>query len=147
MKKPSTVLKLSLQVLAAEHNLFPNGVKDAANKLHSLLKIVHEKQEKFGLTNALVEDLCIDLDNNFPSESEIKNWFTYDEDFSGLIMYLKDGNKYPVSIRINRSIDLSYGHQYHDNRDLIKNINETKNEDDKAKLMDQLKNNLPNKKN
>ena len=96
MNKLSNVLKLSLQVLAAEHNLFPNGVKDAANKLHSLLKIVHEKQDKFGLTNALVEDLCIVLDNNFPSESEIKIWFTYDEDFSGLVMYLKDGNKYPI---------------------------------------------------
>ena len=146
MSDLSDSLRLSLRILAAQYNLFPNGVSGSEKKLSKILSDIYKGVGDFGLTNKLLQDLRVSLKDKFPSEIEIKNWFMYDEDFSGLVLYIKEGNKFPVATKVIKSIDLSSGYSYHDNRDLVKNIVKEKNSYEKEKLMDELRKRLPKNK-
>jgi hypothetical protein len=100
------------------------------------------------IPSTLVELARQDLMNFMPSESRIKDWFLYDEDFSGITFYTtNDGTLTFASI--TRGVDLSSGYQYADNRYEAKSYSDAycSGDQDKIQIAEAaLKANLPGKK-
>lgn len=89
-----------------------------------------------------------ELQNGVPSVDQIKNWFLYSLDLSGTTFYETNDNKLTFT-SIIRSLDLSLGSQYYDNRERAFAYSEACKSGDEGQIRctkDALKANLPNKK-
>ncbi len=81
-------IKLTLQCLSASNNALVGSTQKAdAILLGSLVSLIENKAVE-GVPCTLVEDTVNDLVNNMPTEKDLKKWFQYEVDFSGVIAYL-----------------------------------------------------------
>tara|TARA_R110001592_G_scaffold359954_1_gene667579 strand:+ start:1899 stop:2513 length:615 start_codon:yes stop_codon:yes gene_type:complete len=100
------------------------------------------------LPSVLVALVKKDLEDHIPDESQIKNWFLYDEDFSGITFYYTNNGELTFA-SIARGVDLSSGYQYADNRYEAKSYSDAHCSGDVDKIQiaeSALKANLPGKK-
>jgi len=147
-------IKMLITSLTVSKNLIVGGTKGAETELHKLLSEIvesEESDEKVGVSNvpALLLKLAKDdLQNNLPSEEKIKNWLLYEENFSGITFYNTSDGKLTFA-RLSRSLDLSSGYQYADNRDEAKAYSEARQSKDPEKIQlaeNALKSKLPGNK-
>ncbi|WP_407559679.1 hypothetical protein [Vibrio parahaemolyticus] len=89
-----------------------------------------------------------ELVETIPTAEHVKNWLLYEQDFSGITFYLTNEGELAFAYLI-RSLDLSAGSQYYDNRAEALAYSEAYRTGDEEKLriaQDALRANLPNKK-
>lgn len=100
------------------------------------------------IPSTLVELAKQELEDFVPSESQIKDWFLYDEDFSGITFYTTNNGEL-IFASVARGVDLSSGYQYADNRYEAKLYSDAHRSGDQDKIQiaeAALKANLPGKK-
>ena len=113
-----------MKSIMVSENAIVGSVKGAESTIRSLLKVIAETEllngdelaefvQKFpaGLVGLAKKE----LEDFIPDESQIKDWFLYGEDFSGITFY-NTGNGELTFASIARGVDLSSGYQYADNR-------------------------------
>ena len=120
-------IKMLMKSIMVSENAIVGSVKGAESTMRGLLKTIAatengELLNVDGLTKsvqkypaALVGLAKQELDDYIPDESQIKSWFLYGEDFSGITFYNTSNGELTFA-NIARGVDLSSGYQYADNR-------------------------------
>lgn len=140
--------------LVASQGAVVGGKNGAEKELHQLLneasqfEATDEQPTMKNVPQKLLQLAKVELEEGIPSEEQIKNWFIYELDLSGITFYETNDNKL-VFASLVRSIDLSSGSQYFDNRREAFAYSEARRYGDEERLRvaeDALKAKLPNKK-
>jgi len=148
-------IKMLIKSIMVSENAIVGSVKGAESTIQRLLietvkddmtTDTTDKKSKFPA--ALMELAREELETKIPGESQIKDWFLYDEDFSGITFYNTNNGELTFA-SIARGVDLSSGYQYADNRYEAKSYSDAHCSDDLVKIQiveSALKGNLPKKK-
>ncbi len=143
-----------LRSLMVSHDLVVGGKKDADKELYELLVQVAEfepgddKSTIPKIPFPLLTQAQVELKEHLPSAEQIKNWLLYELDLSGTAYYQGSDGKATFG-RIVRSLDLSNGSQYYDNRPEAAAYTDARQSGDEDKIKcagDILKARLPGKK-
>lgn len=117
-------IKMLMKSIMVSENAIVGSVKGAESTIRDLLKNIAEIEltdedelaklvAKFPST--LMDLAKQELEDSLPDESQIKDWFLYREDFSGITFYSTSNGELTFA-SIARGVDLSSGYQYADNR-------------------------------
>lgn len=147
-------LQTLLCSLVASKGALVGGKAGAEKEIHQILEEVAnfvESEDKPTLPNIPSKLLALtreDLKNGVPTVEQIKNWFLYEHDLSGITFYETNDKKLTFA-SIVRSLDLSVGSQFYDNRKEAIEYSDSYRSGDTERFLkaeEALKAKMPNKK-
>ena len=117
-------IKATIKCIIVSQDAIVGAVKGADTMIVKSLQEMVDRNDLPGVPRSLFEDTINDLNNNLPTEKNIKDWLLFSEDFSGNILYLTKSRELSAS-HIVKSLDLSAPYQYSDNRAYVKDYTNT----------------------